>query len=186
MEKSQMYYFNGIGMAGRPRFKFVKVDSPGKQFYMVAAASIPLQVGIFIDNFAISLSSQFDISNGNMTTRDVMINIPSRSYQPKNTTQQETKYDPYLKFDSYDLRNEFLEDIKNHFVSFWNNNKGDYFTLINNDNGQQNTNQPVAPPQTAAPQQQPVAPPQQQTPPQTGSAFDNYNPMDNIEDDLPF
>lgn len=199
MSNADKYYFDGIAKAGRPRFVFRKVDPGNKKYYMIAAAAIPVQVGIFVDNFTVSVSSQFNIRDGNMTPTDIIINFPSRPYTVKdqNTQQDKTMYDPYIKFDSRDLAFDFVNDIKAHFVAFWNTNKAEYFKLISGNNGQSgpeqttgHASQPAGPPQTptpSGPAPQQAAPPAE---PPSEPNFSGYDPSKSgggpPEDDLPF
>jgi hypothetical protein len=145
------YYFEGISKAGKPRIRFVRANIGDRQFYLIASMSVPLQVGIYLDNFTVSLSSQYK-HNQQLGFQDIIINIPSRPYQGKNqqTGQEETRYDAYLKFDSFDLRYEFIEDLKKYFLEYWAQNNKEYYDLQNQNNqnsqGGQSSYQSQSPP----------------------------------------
>lgn len=168
------YYFEGIAKAGKPRIKFVKANIGNRQFYLIASMSVPVQVGIYVDNFTVSISSQYQIG-GQIPLSDehIIINIPNRPYESKQTDAQGqpvTKYDPYLKFDSFDLRFEFMQELKRFFIEYWTTHINEYYAAQKDqqDNNQGNyPQQQQAPPQAAPPAAPPMAqPPQAAVPPQ--------------------
>lgn len=130
---NEKYYLDTLERAGRPRVKYIKLKDHGdKKFFLIANIAVPLQVGIFVCDFSVLLSSGYKKGN-DLTEKDIIINEPQRQYKVKEKGEEVIKYSSYIRFDSYDLKVEFMGMVKTWFINFWNNNKESYYKFISKD-----------------------------------------------------